>query len=87
MLDRPETELLGVRGLFLEAKRSNDLDAARALAEQAVKRDPKLAWGVSALFDLQARAGDWRARSTRSPSRARTATSTRTWRSVAAPCS
>lgn len=59
MLDRPETQLLGVRGLFLEAKRSNDEDAARALAEQAVERDPKLAWGVNALFDLQARAGDW----------------------------
>ncbi len=59
MLDRPETELLGVRGLFLEAKRGNDLDAARALAERAVKRDPKLAWGVNALFDLQAREGDW----------------------------
>jgi HemY protein len=59
MLDRPETELLGVRGLFLEAKRSNDIEAARSLAERAVKRDPKLAWGVNALFDLQARAGDW----------------------------
>jgi HemY protein len=59
MLDRPETQLLGVRGLFLEAKRSNDNAAAWALAEQAVKRDPKLAWGVNALFDLQARAGDW----------------------------
>ncbi|MEZ5828023.1 MAG: heme biosynthesis HemY N-terminal domain-containing protein [Hyphomicrobiales bacterium] len=59
MLDRPETELLGVRGLFLEAKRGNDEMAARALAEQAVKRDPKLAWSVNALFDLQARAGDW----------------------------
>lgn len=59
MLDRPETELLGVRGLFLEAKRGNDIEAARALVERAVKRDPKLAWGVAALFDLQARAGDW----------------------------
>jgi len=59
MLDRPETELLGVRGLFLEARRSNDDEAARALAVQAVKRDPKLGWGVNALFDMQARAGDW----------------------------
>jgi HemY protein len=59
MLDDPETHLLGVRGLFLEAKRGNDNAAAQALAEQAVKRDPKLAWGVNALFDLQARAGDW----------------------------
>ena len=47
-----------MRGLFLEAKRGNDTDAARALAEQAVKRDPRLAWGVTALFDMQARAGD-----------------------------
>lgn len=59
MLDAPETRLLGVRGLFLEAKRSNDADAARALAEQAVESDPKLGWGVNALFDMQARAGDW----------------------------
>jgi HemY protein len=59
MLDRPETQPLGVRGLFLEAKRGNDEDAARALAEQAVRQDPKLAWGVNALFDIQARAGDW----------------------------
>ena len=59
MLEKPETELLGVRGLFLEAKRDNNEAAARALAEQAVKRDPKLAWGVSALLDIQARSGDW----------------------------
>jgi HemY protein len=59
MLDRPETQLLGLRGLFLEASRSNDTEAARTLAEQAVKRDPKLAWGVNALFDLQARSGDY----------------------------
>jgi HemY protein len=59
MLDNPETHLLGVRGLFLEAKRSNDNAAAQALANQAVKGDPKLPWGVNALFDLQARAGDF----------------------------
>ncbi|MGV1014336.1 MAG: heme biosynthesis protein HemY [Methyloceanibacter sp.] len=59
MLDNPETQLLGVRGLFLEAQRGNDMVAARTLAEQAVKSDPKLGWGVNALFDMQARAGDW----------------------------
>ncbi len=59
MLDRPETELLGLRGLYLEAKRSNDTTAARVIAEQVVKRDPELAWSVNALFDMQARAGDW----------------------------
>lgn len=59
MLDRKETELLGLRGLFLEAKRGNDNEAARAIAEQVVRRDPQLAWSVNALFDMQARAGDW----------------------------
>jgi HemY protein len=59
MLARPETELLGLRGLFLEASRSNDIGAARALAEQAVQRDPRLGWGVAALFDIQARDGDY----------------------------
>lgn len=61
MLDRPETELLGLRGLFLEAKRRNDDEAARVLVEQVVRRDPALGWSVNALFDLQARAGDWAA--------------------------
>jgi HemY protein len=59
MLERPETELLGLRGLFLEAKRGNDNLAARALAEQAVRTDPQAGWSVNALFDMQARAGDW----------------------------
>lgn len=59
MLKEPETKLLGVRGLFLEAQRGNDTNAARALAEQAVNSDPKLGWSVNALFDMQARAGDW----------------------------
>jgi HemY protein len=58
MLARPETELLGLRGLFLEAKRSNHNEGAREFAEQVVKRQP-LGWAVNALFDLQARAGDW----------------------------
>jgi len=59
MLDQPETELLGLRGLFLEAKRGNDTVAARALAEQAMRRDPQSGWSVNALFDMQARSGDW----------------------------
>ncbi|MGB6923541.1 MAG: heme biosynthesis HemY N-terminal domain-containing protein [Methyloceanibacter sp.] len=59
MLDRPETELLGLRGLFLEAKRGDDNEAARVIAEQVVRRNPQLAWSVNALFDMQARAGNW----------------------------
>src|SRR5262249_366575 len=51
--------LLGLRGLFLEAKRGNDNGAARALAEQAVCTDPHASWSVNALFDMQARESDW----------------------------
>ena len=50
---------MGLRGLFLEAGRRGDSEAARAFVEQAVRRDPQLGWGVNALFDMQARAGDW----------------------------
>jgi HemY protein len=59
MLDRPETELLGLRGLFLEAGRRGDPEAARAFVEKVVHRDPQLGWSVNALFDIQARNGDW----------------------------
>jgi HemY protein len=50
---------LGLRGLFLEAGRRGDGEAARAFVEQVVRRDPQLGWSVNALFDMQARAGDW----------------------------
>ena len=40
MLDRPETELLGLRGLFLEAKRGN-ADAAVAAYKQARSLNPR----------------------------------------------
>ena len=48
MLDNQDTELLGVRGLFLEANRAGDEAAALVLAHKAVDRNPKLAWGVNA---------------------------------------
>lgn len=59
MLISPQTELHGLRGLFLDAQNNNDLIAARGLAEQALKRSPALAWATQALFDIQCRQGDW----------------------------
>ena len=59
MLLSPQTELLGLRGLYLDAERGNDLVAARGLAEQAMKRGPKLGWPSDALFDVQCRQADW----------------------------
>lgn len=59
MTERPETELFGLHGLFLEAKRVNELEAARQFAERAMRRNPKVSWSVNALFELQCRGGDW----------------------------
>jgi HemY protein len=59
MLASPDTEQLGLRGLFLEAGREGESEAQRQFAERALKLNPKLSWPVEALFDLQCKAGDW----------------------------
>jgi HemY protein len=59
MLAAPDTEQLGLRGLYLEAQREGETEAARHFAERAVGLNPKLGWAVDALFDLQCRASDW----------------------------
>ncbi|KPH80043.1 heme biosynthesis protein HemY [Bosea vaviloviae] len=61
MLDKPETRVLGLRGLFVEAKRRGDMAAARAFADDAVRRSPSLAWANDALLDFYTSAGDWQA--------------------------
>jgi len=61
MLDRSETRVLGLRGLFVEAKRRGDMPAARAFADDAVRRSPSLAWANDALLDFHTNAGDWQA--------------------------
>lgn len=59
MLGSPDTEQLGLRGLFLEAQREKETEAARQYAERALRLNAKLDWPVEALFDLQCRAHDW----------------------------
>jgi HemY protein len=61
MLDRPETEFLGLRGLLNQALRDGDRTTARQLAERAVALRPNAGWAASSLFDLEARAGRWAA--------------------------
>jgi HemY protein len=61
MLASPDTEQLGLRGLFLEAEREGEREAARQFAERALRKNPKLGWPVEALFDLQCQARDWEA--------------------------
>jgi len=59
MLASPDTEQLGLRGLFLEAQRIGETVAARHFAERAVALNPKLNWAADALFELQCRQSDW----------------------------
>jgi len=59
MLSAPDTEQLGLRGLFLEAESEGETEAARQFAERAIRLNAKLGWAVDALFDLQCRQGDW----------------------------
>ncbi|MGL4394986.1 MAG: heme biosynthesis protein HemY, partial [Hyphomicrobium sp.] len=59
MLAAPETEQLGLRGLFLEAQREGANEAARQFAERALRANPKLDWSTEALFDLQCKQKEW----------------------------
>lgn len=59
MLEVPETRLLGLRGLFMEAQRYGETEAARHFASEALREAPKLAWAGNALLEYQAQAGDW----------------------------
>ena len=59
MLEHPETEFLGLRGLFMEAMRRDDSDEAMALAARAHALKPRAAWAANALFDLKSARGEW----------------------------
>ncbi len=59
MLASTDTEQLGLRGLFLEAEREGEKEAAMQFAKRAVQLNPHLSWPVDALFDLQCKAHDW----------------------------
>ncbi|MEM8627994.1 MAG: heme biosynthesis HemY N-terminal domain-containing protein [Pseudomonadota bacterium] len=59
MLGAPDTEMLGLRGLFLEAREENAPDAARQFAERALEINPKIDWPVNALFEIQCKDQDW----------------------------
>lgn len=61
MLASPETEQLGLRGLFLEAQREGAGEAARQFAARALKANPKLGWSSTALFEQQCKQKDWTA--------------------------
>lgn len=59
MLDDPQTRLLGLHGLFVEAERQHEPLAARHYAQEAQKIAPGLGWAGKAVLGYQAATGDW----------------------------
>ncbi|MFC0244610.1 heme biosynthesis protein HemY [Falsochrobactrum ovis] len=59
MIEDPETKLLGLRGLYIEAQRVGAREAARHYAAEAVKHAPQLEWASSAAMGQLCAEGDW----------------------------
>jgi HemY protein len=59
MSTRDDTKLLGLRGLYIEAQRRNDLNAAWLAAEEAAKSQPGVVWAGLALLEYRCATKDW----------------------------
>ena len=59
MAEREDMRLLGLRGLFIEAQRSEDPVAAVALAEEALKISPGSTWASHAVLGFRCAQRDW----------------------------
>jgi HemY protein len=59
MLKAPETRLLGLRGLYIEATRAGETAAARQFAAEAQKENPALPWAGAAMMDYLSADRSW----------------------------
>jgi HemY protein len=59
MANDPETRVLGLRGLFVEARRREDETSARAYATEAARLAPSVTWANEAVLEAQCADGDW----------------------------
>src|SRR5579871_5041364 len=59
MATRHDTRLLGLRGLFIEAQRADDVVAAVAIAQEALKSAPSSTWASQAVLGFRCARGDW----------------------------
>src|SRR5271155_307489 len=59
MASRADTKALGLRGLFVEAKRRADHVSAHAFAEEAARDNPSLGWAGKAVLEFRCATGDW----------------------------
>jgi HemY protein len=60
MMDEDETRVLGLRGLFVEARRRGDAGAAHQYASEAVRLAPAAAWASDAVLESRCADRDWR---------------------------
>lgn len=59
LTDDPETEVLGLRGLYLEARRQGADEAARHYAERAAEKAPQLPWAGEAALSNRTAERKW----------------------------
>ncbi|WP_284777253.1 heme biosynthesis protein HemY [Agrobacterium sp. lyk4-40-TYG-31] len=59
MAQDPETRELGLRGLYMEARRQGANEAALEYAEDAAKNAPYLPWAAQATLESKSRNGEW----------------------------
>jgi len=60
MVEDPEMRLLGLRGLYLEAERMGEREAARHYAAQAAGTAPQLGWAMDATLEARVEERDWK---------------------------
>lgn len=59
MTELDDTRLLGLRGLYVEAQRREDIAGAHLYAEEAARLDPSLPWAGQAVLQFRSASGDW----------------------------
>ncbi len=59
MLNSPETEFLGLRGLYLQALAEGDQKIARRYADRAFKLRPNAQWAFESSYNLSIERGAW----------------------------
>ncbi len=60
MMDDDETRVLGLRGLFVEARRRQDPAAAARYAIEAARLAPAASWASDAVLEMRCAERDWR---------------------------
>ena len=60
MMEEDETRVLGLRGLFVEARRRGDVGEAQQYASEAVRLAPAAAWASDAVLEARCADHDWR---------------------------